>query len=312
MYFWVRRSARTVKNKKDVPHSVCCSIVSNYRTVYYKNLILLLLVDVTQQSLYQFSLQLNRLFFFIFFCQYQSSFCLPQPLSNCLLVPHQPKMYSQIVASVLLFVSSTAAITTGTAATFGVCAATTVTSTGNTVIAGRLGVSPGFSVTGFPPGVATSINRANLAAFRCEADISDAYRACQGALNPTVLTGQELAGKTLTPGAYKYATTASLAANGVLTFNALNSATAEFIIQVGTKLDLLAGSKMLLTNGAKACQVFFCSGSSVVIGANAGVNATIMAYTSVSVADAVANKGGLFALNGAVTLINDNIASCAQ
>lgn len=226
-------------------------------------------------------------------------------------------MHSQILASVLLFVSSTAAlvigvtISIGTAKNFGVCAGTTVTSTGNTVVNGAVGVAPGTEITGFPPGIATSLNAANPAAVKCEADVGLAYNACKAATNPTFLTGQDLAGKTLYPGVYNFATSASLAANSVLTFDAVYSSSSQFIIQVGTQLDLLAGSKMLLKRGANACNVVFCAGSSVVIGANANVNATILAYTSISAADAVTDKGGLFAINGAVTLINDKITKCA-
>lgn len=222
-------------------------------------------------------------------------------------------MYPKTLAAVLLFASTSAAIAIGigSARDFGACGGQTVTSTGNTVIIGSVGTSPGTSITGFPPGVATSLNAGNVAAANCIADISTAYRACKAAFAPTDRTGKPLDGAVLYPGAYSYDTTAALGAGASLTFDALGISTAQFVIQVGTQLDLFSNSKILLAGGAKACSVFFCAGSSVVIGANAGVNATVIALTSISVADAMTNKGGLYGINGAVTMINDRITSCA-
>lgn len=188
---------------------------------------------------------------------------------------------------------------------FGVCAATTITNAGNTVVTGSIGVSPGSSITGFPPGTATTIEVTTVAAANCEAQAGTTYNTCKGLATTTDLSGTPLGGLTLLAGVYNFATTAAL--SGTLKLNAAGNANAQFIFKIGTAFSTTSSSKVTLINGAKACNVFWCVGSSAAIADLNVFNGPLIAYTSISVGEATTDVGGFFALNGGVTLLNDKV-----
>jgi len=223
-------------------------------------------------------------------------------------LPEQNMPHTIFLASGLLLsaIATTNALTLGaTARTFSVCAATTVTNSGATVLTGPLGLSPGTSYTGFPPGVASAFEVGSASAIACEAQAATTYGSCTGLAPTRDLTGVPLGGKTLTAGVYKFDTTADL--SGVLTLDGRNKATAQFIFIIGTSFNTAVGSQIVLINKAKACNVFFCVGSSATIGANNVFKGSLIAYTSIAVGTGTSDMGGFFALNGAVTLLTNNV-----
>src|SRR5205085_8103287 len=92
----------------------------------------------------------------------------------------------------------------GTAQNFAVVGGSTVTNTGATVINGNVGVAPGSSITGFPPGVVTggAIHAADAVAQQAQTDLTTAYNTAAGTPCNVDLTGQNLGGLVLTPGVY--------------------------------------------------------------------------------------------------------------
>src|ERR1039458_4460843 len=88
---------------------------------------------------------------------------------------------------------------------FAILASSTVTNSGNTVIAGsNLGLYPGPSITGFPPGVVTPPAVTHLTdqiANQAEIDAMAAYVYFQALPGATPIVGN-LNGQTLTPGIY--------------------------------------------------------------------------------------------------------------
>ncbi len=92
---------------------------------------------------------------------------------------------------------------------------------------------PIASVTGFPPGLITGgIELATPAAAQAQTDETSAYTYCKSLSYNEDLTGVDLAGQTLTPGVYSFASTAAISATGILTLNGKGI----YIFQVGSAI----------------------------------------------------------------------------
>jgi hypothetical protein len=192
----------------------------------------------------------------------------------------------------------------GSAANFVILGASTVTSTGPTVITGgNLGLSPGSAVTGFPPGSLITpavMHLTDPVAAQAQLDLTIAYNYAAGLPNGAVLPAH-LAGLTFTPGLYKNATTVDLT-TGTVTLDAQGNPNAVFIFQIGTTLTTLGSTQVLLVGGAQAKNVFWQVGSSATIGTGATFNGTILALQSITLQTGAVLNGRALASNGAVTM----------
>jgi len=202
----------------------------------------------------------------------------------------------------------------GTAASFGVLANTTVTNTGNTVVSGNLGVSPGTAVTGFPPGVVngTIFTGAGSTAGQAQIDAAAAFNNITGQACTTDLTGQDLGGLTLTPGVFCFDTSAFLSGTRTLILNAQGNPNAVFIFKIGSTLTTATGSSVSVINGGSSCNVFFQVGSSATLGTGTSFQGNILARTSITLNTGADLDGRALALGGAVTLDTNNISECGS
>ena len=202
-----------------------------------------------------------------------------------------------------------ARIELGSAASFAVLGATTVTSAGVSTITGDLGVSPGTSVTGFGPGIGTvtggSIHAGDSLAAQAHADLVTAYSVAVLRTPDQPAVGV-LDGLTLGPGVHASGSTLTLA--GMLTLDAGGDPDAVFILQAGSTLGTAASSQVSLTGGAQACNVFWQVGSSATLGATSLLRGTILAHTSITVGAGVTIHGRALARDGAVTMDNDTVS----
>jgi hypothetical protein len=202
-----------------------------------------------------------------------------------------------------------------TAADYAVLGATTVTNTGNSVLDGSLGLSPGGSISGFPPGLVlppSTTNTANAEALQAQSDLTAAYVDAAG--RPvTATTTADLANLHLQAGVYAGPAKSALGLTGPLVLDGAGDLTSVFIFQTDSTLITGSGSTVSLVNGAQECNVFWQVGSSATLGTASVFAGNVMALTSITVNNGATVHGRALARNGAVTLDNDTFSrpTCA-
>ena len=199
----------------------------------------------------------------------------------------------------------------GSAANFDILAASTVTNTGPTIISGGdLGLSPGSSVTGFPPGTLTPPAVTHLTdpvAAQAQLDLTIAYNYAAGLTGAALLPG-DMRGLTFTPGLYKTSSTVMLS-GGNVTLDAQGNANAVFIFQIGSTLTTITNTQVVLAGGTQAKNIFWQVGSSATLGTNSVFKGNIMALASITITTGVNLEGRALASTAAVTLDSNTITA---
>lgn len=188
---------------------------------------------------------------------------------------------------------------------FAVLGGASVTNTGATGVTGDLGVSPGVSVTGFPPGQVTgTIHISDTEATQAHADLIATYDAA-AARTPDAGISGDLGGLTLLPGVYNAAT--SIGLSGTLTLDAEGDRNAEWVFQIGSTLTTATAANVLLVNGATARNVVWQIGSSATLGTAGTLAGRFLAAVSITVTAGVTVNGQILARDGSVTLDTNTI-----
>jgi hypothetical protein len=219
---------------------------------------------------------------------------------------------ASLLAATTAEADSPAPVGRGTAGDFAVLGGSTVTNTGLTVLSGDLGLSPGTSITGFPPGkVNGTIHQTDAVAVQAKKDLVTAYDDAAGR-SATATVSADLGGQTLKPGVY--AGSPALHLTGTLTLDGQNDQNAVFIFQApASTLITASSSRVELTRGAQACNIVWQVGSSATLGTDSVFTGNILALDSITLDDGVTVNGSALARNAAVTLHRNTIsrAACA-
>ena len=193
---------------------------------------------------------------------------------------------------------------------FAILAGSAITSTGATSVTGDLGLSPGTSVGGFPPGVMVGTSHINdMMCNQAKLGLTVAYNNAAGRTSTDMVTlSGNIGGLTLTPGLYK--STSSLAiSSGDLTFDAKGNASAVFIIQIASTLTTTSGRKVILSGGAMASNIFWQVGSSATFGTTSVFKGTVMAMQSITFNTGATLDGRGLARIGGVSMAGNTIVN---
>jgi hypothetical protein len=191
---------------------------------------------------------------------------------------------------------------------FAILAGSAVTSTGATAITGDLGLSPGSSIGGFPPGILTGTLHINDAtATQAKLDLTTAYNDAAGRTSTDIVTlSGNIGGLTLTPGLYK--STSSLAiSSGDLTFDAKGNSDAIFIIQMASSFTTTSGRKVILSGGALASNIFWQVGSSATFGTTSVLKGTFLVMQSITMNTGATLDGRALTRISGVTMAGNTI-----
>jgi len=148
-----------------------------------------------------------------------------------------------------------------------------VTNSGTSLLTGNVGTNSGSS-TGFG-NVNGVMNDNNGASAACSSDLLSAYNQLNSDV-PTFFPSSSLGnGDTLVAGVYSIAAASTLNLN--LYLNAKGNANAVFIFQIAGPLSTNANSKVILLNGALACNVFWKVEGLVSMSAGTNMKGTVIA-----------------------------------
>lgn len=213
---------------------------------------------------------------------------------------------------ILLFllpgVANSQTINLGTSASYALYSTGGAVTNGGTVfktrVTGNIGTSSDPTLPGFGniDGVLTTVS--NLVTnTQVNLDILSAYTDLSNAIPPFFPAPLLGNGQTLVPGVYDIAGPTVL--NLVLTLDGQNDPNAVFIIKIGGAFSSSANAKVKLTNGAKACNVFWKVEGLVSLASGTSMKGTIIANNAaivMAVGDTL--EGRAISIQGAITCLN--------
>jgi len=214
-------------------------------------------------------------------------------------------------------------VNVGTAGSFAILSKSGVSDIPNSKITGNVGTSPitGAAITGLTcnevTGIIYTVNAAGPLPCRVTAptllttaisNMETAYTDAAGRTNPTAtnLGAGNIGGMTLAPGLYKWTSNVGISKDVTLA----GASNQVWIFQIAGSLTQASATKVILSGGAQAKNIFWQTAGGVIIGTTAHSEGTILTKTNIAMNTGASTNGRLLAQT-AVTL-QKNVVTIAK
>jgi len=219
----------------------------------------------------------------------------------------------------------TAPVNLGAAGNYAILAESGISTVPNSVITGDIGVSPigstaitGFTLTQDATNVFSRSTQVTGKAYASDyasptssnlttsvGDMVTAYNDVSGrAVNYNELYTGDISGQTLTSGVYKWGT--GVLINSDVTLH--GGSNDVFIFQIAKGITQASGTKIILTGGVQAKNIFWQSAQTVAIGSDAHFEGIVLGKTNITLGANASTNGRLLAQT-AVTLIKSTVVA---
>ena len=211
----------------------------------------------------------------------------------------------------------------GGAGNFAILSGAGITDPFTSVISGDVGVSPitGASITGLGcaevTGTIYAVDALGQPCFindpglltTAKIDLGNAFDNATAQTPTASITGLNLAGMTLGAGVYNATGGILISGPGALTLDGGGNADSVFIFQAAAAENLTVDNdaRVVYTNGAQPCNVFWKVQSAFLSNTGFGFVGTILASTQITLTSNITVEGRLLASTTNVTLISDTI-----